>query len=147
MSDGGATTPTIPSRLGSECVTPYAGGAIRIAVDPAYEPDRSDPCEPRYIFSYRIRITNEAPPDGPRVYLLTRRWLIVDSLGRQEEVSGEGVVGHLPELGPGETFEYSSWAPLRTPWGTMEGAYRFRIESGEVFSAAVARFYLAAEQS
>lgn len=139
-------TPTSPSRLGSESVTPFSGGAIRVVVDPAHEPERSEPQEPRYVFSYRVRITNEAPADGPRVQLLTRRWLIVDAHGRSEEVSGEGVVGRFPELGPGESFEYASWAPLRTSWGTMEGAYRFRLEGGEVFSATVARFYLAAEE-
>ena len=142
MSDANTAA---PSRLGSEAVTPFAGGAIRVTVDPAYEPEQSDPREPRYIFSYRIRISNEAPLDGPRVQLLTRRWLIVDSLGRSEEVTGEGVVGRTPELGPGESFEYASWAPLRTRWGTMEGAYRFRIDGGEVFAATVARFFLAAE--
>lgn len=136
---------TSPSRLGSEAVTPFSGGAIRIVVDPAFEPEHSDPREPRYVFSYRIRITNESAAEGPRVQLLTRQWLIVDSLGRGEEVTGEGVVGRQPELGPGESFEYASWAPLRTEWGTMEGTYRFRLETGEVISARVARFYLAAE--
>jgi ApaG protein len=150
MPDGATTpAPTSRSRLGSDTVTRYSGGgAVRVTVEPAFEPERSDPGEPRFTFSYRVRITNEAPENGgggPRVQLLTRRWLIVDSLGRAEEVTGEGVVGRLPELGPGESFEYASWAPLRTPWGTMEGSYRFRIDSGEVFTAAVGRFYLAAE--
>ncbi|MFG0285744.1 MAG: Co2+/Mg2+ efflux protein ApaG [Phycisphaerales bacterium JB039] len=140
-----SATPPTPTRLGSEAVTAYEGGAIRIVVEPAFEPAHSDPAEPRYIFSYHIRITNEAPADGARVQLLTRRWLIVDALGRDEEVTGEGVVGRLPELGPGESFEYSSWAPLRTSWGTMEGSYRFRKATGEVFTADIARFYLAAE--
>ena len=137
--------PPTSTRLGSEAVTAYDGGAVRITVEPAFEPAHSDPAEPRYIFSYKIRITNEAQPDGPSVQLLTRRWLIVDSLGRDEEVTGEGVVGRLPELGPGESFEYASWAPLRTAWGTMEGSYRFRKATGEVFNADIARFYLAAE--
>lgn len=145
MPDGATTPAPSRSRLGSETVTPYSGGSVRVTVEPAWEPDRSDPGEPRYIFSYRVRITNEAPEGGPRVQLLTRRWLIVDSLGRAEEVTGEGVVGRLPELAPGESFEYASWAPLRTAWGTMEGAYRFRIDTGQTFSAAVGRFYLAAE--
>lgn len=133
------------SRLGSEAVTPYEGGAVRITVDPSFEPEHSDPAEPRYVFSYRIRISNEAAPDGPRVQLLTRRWIIVDAHGRADEVTGEGVLGRTPDLAPGESFEYASWAPLRTRWGTMEGAYRFRKDTGEVFAAEIARFYLAAE--
>ena len=74
--------------------------------------------------------------------LLTRHWIIIDAEGNQEEVRGPGVVGQTPTLAPGEGFKYTSYCPLPTPWGTMEGSYRMQRPSGEVFDAKIARFYL-----
>jgi ApaG protein len=53
-------------------------------------------------------------------------------------------VGKQPVLAPGETFEYTSYCPLRTEWGTMEGHFRFTVEGGEGehFEAKVGRFYM-----
>lgn len=112
---------------------------IRIAVAPEFAPERSDPSIGRYFFVYRIRITNESER---RVKLLTRYWMIVDADGARHEVEGEGVVGQQPEMGPGESFEYSSFCPLPTPWGTMEGRYTMATGDG-TFDAAIGRFYLA----
>lgn len=93
----------------------------------------------RYLFAYHIRITNVGTV---RAQLLERHWVIVDADGDRHEVRGEGVVGHQPDLKPGETFEYSSGCPIATPWGTMEGEFSFVDEHGERFDAVVGRFYL-----
>lgn len=125
--------------LGSDATT----HGVRIVVEPSYVPEHSDPFDRRYVFAYRIRIVNE----GERwVKLLRRRWVIVDAHGARQEVEGEGVIGAQPELEPGQSFEYSSHCSLTTPWGTMEGAYTMRFESGEEFLARVARFYLVAQE-
>jgi len=57
-------------------------------------------------------------------------------------VVGPGVVGQQPDLLPGETFEYSSYCPLDTPWGTMEGVYTMQDEDGKQFPVRIGRFYL-----
>jgi len=113
---------------------------VRVAVAPAYAPDQSDPGLSRYLFTYRIRITNESER---RVTLVARHWIIVDADGLRHEVRGEGVVGQQPELAPGESFTYSSFCPLQTPWGTMEGTYRMRSDTGDGFDVQIGRFYLA----
>jgi hypothetical protein len=59
--------------------------------------------------------------------LVDRHWVITDGDGYANEVRGPGVVGHQPTLAPGQAFEYESFCPLETPWGTMEGSYRFRM--------------------
>ncbi len=112
---------------------------IRVAVQPRYIPEQSDPSARQWLFSYRIRVSNEGEQT---VQLLSRHWVIVDAGGQKEEVRGPGVVGQQPTLGPGQTFEYSSFVPLRTTWGTMEGSYQFRDAQGRSFEAQVARFYL-----
>lgn len=114
---------------------------IRVDVTPSFLPEQSDASLRRYVFAYRIRIHNGS---AGAVRLLRRHWIIVDARGEREEVEGAGVVGQQPEIGPGEVFEYASFCPLATPWGTMEGSYQMQDAAGEEFSAAIARFYLAA---
>ena len=55
---------------------------------------------------------------------------------------GEGVVGKQPKLAPGESFEYTSWAMLKTPFGTMRGAYFFARPDGKGFEGKIGEFAL-----
>ena len=126
-------------QLGSDTVT----RGVRIIVTPSYLPEHSDPLERRFVFAYRIRIANES---DRWVKLLSRRWIIVDSQGERQEVVGEGVIGAQPELDPGQSFEYSSYCPLGTEWGTMEGEYTMRIDDDSTFQVAIGRFFLVAEE-
>jgi ApaG protein len=116
---------------------------IRVTVTPSFVPEQSGAGEAwkgqRYVFAYHIRVTNEGEVTAQ---LISRHWTIVDADGEQHEVRGEGVVGKQPTLAPGEAFEYSSYCPLPTPWGTMEGEYLMETDRGERFEAAVSRFYL-----
>ncbi len=114
---------------------------VRVQVTPAYLPERSAPEQGRFLFSYRIRITNQ----GDRtVRLLRRHWVIADGRGRVEEVDGAGVVGETPVLRPGASFEYTSFCPLPTPFGTMHGTYLMRAEDGTEFDAEIGQFTLVA---
>jgi len=112
---------------------------VRVSVKPAYWPERSSPEAGHFAFTYTVEIQNisERP-----VQLKSRHWVITDANGRVEEVRGEGVVGKQPKLGPGERFEYTSWAMLRTPFGTMRGSYVMSWMGGETFEAKVAEFPL-----
>jgi ApaG protein len=69
--------------------------------------------------------------------------VIVDAVGQRHVVEGPGVVGQQPRLEPGQSFEYSSYCPLKTAWGTMEGEFQMRRDDARDFEARVARFYLA----
>ncbi|MEZ4449274.1 MAG: Co2+/Mg2+ efflux protein ApaG [Nannocystaceae bacterium] len=113
---------------------------IRVRVVSRYSPDHSQPSQRRWLFTYTVKIANEGEET---VQLLSRRWLITDAKGRVEEVEGPGVVGVQPVLPPGESFEYTSFCPLPTAFGTMEGSYKMvRAESGEAFDAVIAPFTL-----
>ncbi len=113
-------------------------------VQPSFLPESSAPERGAYLFSYRIRITNQG--EGV-VQLLRRHWTITDSNGRVEEVEGEGVVGESPVLRPGVSFEYTSFCPLPTPFGTMRGSYLMRAEGGRQFDVEIAQFSLIAPQA
>jgi len=112
---------------------------VRVEVKPAYWPERSSPETGHFAFMYTVEIENVG---GEPVQLKSRHWLITDANGRVEEVKGEGVVGKQPRLSPGERFEYTSWAMLRTPFGTMRGSYAMVRPNGDAFEARVGEFPL-----
>ncbi len=114
---------------------------VRIDVASVFVPERSAPDEAQFFFAYTVRISNEG---AQAVQLLTRHWIIMDGGGHIEEVRGPGVVGQQPVLRPGESFEYTSACPLRTPHGTMYGSYQMIREDGVRFDAEIAPFGLAA---
>ncbi len=112
---------------------------VRIKVKASYWPERSSPDNNQWAFTYSITIANE----GPRAATLkARHWVITDANGRVEEVRGEGVVGKQPKLEAGNTFEYTSWAMLRTPFGTMSGEYLMERSDGARFEAKISEFVL-----
>ncbi|MGQ0506843.1 MAG: Co2+/Mg2+ efflux protein ApaG [Myxococcaceae bacterium] len=112
---------------------------IRVSVKPEFWPERSSPETGAFAFRYSVEISNV----GSKPATLRRRhWVITDGDGKVEEVRGEGVVGKQPALAPGERFEYTSWAMLRTPFGTMRGSYFLVRPDGQEFEAKIGEFAL-----
>lgn len=112
---------------------------IRVAVEPFYLADQSQPDQGRYVWAYRVTIENRSTKT---VRLHSRYWRITDAAGRAQEVRGEGVVGEQPVLEPGEAFEYTSGAPLPTPSGFMGGTYQMVTLEGEWFDVEIPTFSL-----
>jgi ApaG protein len=113
--------------------------AITVTVEPTYLEDQSSPEESHYVWKYHVRIDNGGEQT---VQLRNRYWRITDSLGRIQEVRGPGVVGEQPILHPGESFEYTSGTPLKTPSGIMVGTYQMEGQGGERFDIAIPAFSL-----
>jgi ApaG protein len=113
---------------------------IRIEVESMYVEERSDPQESYFFFAYHVVISNVG---SEAAQLVSREWVITDSDGNVERVQGAGVVGETPLLQPGIKFEYTSFCPLRTSMGSMQGAYIMRLSNGETFRAEIAPFTLA----
>lgn len=113
---------------------------IRVQVETFYDEERSSPQESYFFFSYHVRISNVGTETAQ---LVSREWFITDGNGDTQRVQGPGVVGEKPVLAPGEEFEYSSFCPLTTPVGAMQGAYRMVLQNGESFEAEIAPFSLA----
>jgi len=116
-----------------------AGVTVRVAVN--FMPDQSRTEARRWFWVYHIRIENRR---DDTVQLLTRHWRITDSRGMVSLVDGEGVVGEMPVLAPGQTHDYVSGCELMTNMGSMEGHYTFADEDGERFEVAIPFFPLAA---
>ncbi|WP_020181043.1 Co2+/Mg2+ efflux protein ApaG [Methylopila sp. M107] len=113
--------------------------AIRVTVTPRYLPAESEPEDNRYVFAYTVEIVNEGQET---VRLIARHWRITDGRGRTEEVRGPGVVGEQPTLTPGQSFTYTSGAPLCTPSGIMVGDYHMMTDAGQPFDVAIPAFAL-----
>lgn len=115
---------------------------IHITVTPKYLQQQSAPENNQFVFAYTVHMENRG---DIAARLLTRHWIITDAEGKTEEVRGPGVVGEHPHLRPGESFEYTSGAILKTPVGSMMGSYQMRDDNGELFDAAIPAFTLSAE--
>ncbi len=113
---------------------------IRVQVKAAFLPDRSSPRENHFHFAYQITISNTGTETAQ---LISRHWIITDADGDVQEVQGPGVVGEQPILEPGASFDYTSFCPLKTNVGTMEGTYQMLRANGEAFDARIAPFTLA----
>ena len=74
----------------------------------------------RLVFAYVIHIENRSDQTWK---LLSRHWDILDGLGREASVDGEGVVGEQPVLPPGGSFTYDSFVTLEAAPGHMSGHY------------------------
>jgi len=106
---------------------------VKVAVTSSYRPERSDAGLDKHCFAYNIRITNESKQP---IQLVSRRFEI-QTIGsdNKDVVQGPGVTGRQPILKPGESFEYTSTAPLsvkplleKTPVvARMQGEYNFVI--------------------
>lgn len=114
---------------------------IRVEVISRHAPENSRPDHGEWVFQYTVRITNQG---SETVQLISRHWIITDALEHVEEVRGLGVVGEQPVLAPGESFKYSSWCPLKTPTGMMEGTYQMVRNGVENFEIDIAPFGLKA---
>jgi len=113
---------------------------IRIQVKSTYLSDRSSPRDSQYLFAYTVRISNVG---ADTAQLVSREWIITSAEGDVERVKGPGVVGEQPVLPPGGAFEYTSYCPLKTAVGSMQGSYQMVTAEGEKFDAQIAPFTLA----
>ena len=115
------------------------GITVRVAV--SYLAEQSDPSINRWFWSYHVRIENGSDRS---VQLLSRSWRISDGRNAVHEVHGEGVVGEMPLIAPGGSFDYVSGCPLDTPTGSMSGSYRMVDEDGSAFDVTIPKFTLLA---
>ena len=112
---------------------------ISVTVEPSFLEDQSEPAQGRFIWAYKVTIDNKG---AEAVQLVSRYWRITDSRGRTREMRGPGVIGEQPTIQPGNSYQYTSGAPLETPSGFMSGSYKMRSPSGESFDVGIPMFAL-----
>ncbi|MDH5393145.1 MAG: Co2+/Mg2+ efflux protein ApaG [Gammaproteobacteria bacterium] len=113
---------------------------IKVSVQSFYIKEQSSPEDDQYVFAYKVNIHNTGTVAAK---LISRHWIITDSDGKTQEVSGEGVIGEQPYLSPGDHFEYTSGTHMDTPVGSMQGSYQMLADDGVKFDAEIPAFSLA----
>lgn len=115
---------------------------ILVEVSPYFVPEKSSAKNGQYFYAYKIKITNN---NSFSCQLIHRHWKIKDGSGKSYDVQGPGVVGERPTIAPGETFEYQSFCPLKSPYGNMRGKFQFIDENKNSFWASVPVFFFRPE--
>jgi len=112
---------------------------LNVGVKTEFLAEQSDPSRNRYVFAYKITITNSGIQSAQ---LMSRKWIITDGDGKIQEVSGEGIVGQQPIIEPGQQHQYTSGTVLETKVGSMSGFYSMVAADGHEFSALIPSFTL-----
>lgn len=111
---------------------------VRITVRTHFFEGYSNIADSLYFFKYTITIENLK---DQQIQLLNRYWHIFDTLNESRVIEGEGVVGDMPKLYPGETYNYTSGCDLGSEIGFMEGFYHFKnLTTSEEFNVKIPRF-------
>ncbi len=111
---------------------------VLVEVYPKYVPERSAPEQKQFFYAYTVKITNHSEI---ACRVIHRHWKIKDGNGKTYDIQGSGVVGEQPMLLPGESFEYTSFCPLHSPYGNMRGKYQMIDEFGNRFWIAIPLFF------
>ena len=112
---------------------------IEVTAEPEFAPDRSNPDNGTWFWTYTIEIRNLGEET---VQLRARHWEITDARGVMQVVDGVGVVGEQPILRPGQSFRYTSGCPLRTAQGIMRGRYEMVASNGRRLEVSIPAFSL-----
>jgi ApaG protein len=114
-------------------------GLSVVVDDVIYMPSLDHPEDRPHPFVYFINIKNKS---SERVRIRGRKWLVREDLTDEViVVEGDGVVGQMPELAPGEEFSYNSYHVARGN-GHAEGTFFGQTESGRNVYVRIPRFKL-----
>ena len=111
---------------------------LRVTVDRVvYQPDALTLPERPHCFVYHITIHNDS---AATVTIKGRKWVVTNASGEVTAVEGEGVVGQLPRMEPGEKFSYNSFHLLDTRSAVAEGSYLGIDTNGRKVLTRIPRF-------
>jgi ApaG protein len=117
---------------------------VKVHVDNVmYVPNLNAPPEKPYAFVYFITIENESTE---QIQIRGRKWVVREADGECTVVEGEGVVGEMPVIKPGENFTYNSYHVIAHR-AEAEGALFGKTAGGALFCAQLPKFQMELPQS
>lgn len=121
----------------SGAIREYKG--LRVKVDDViYMPSLDAPPEKPHPFVYFITIHNDSPVP---VTIRGRKWIVREETGEVTVVEGDGVVGQMPVIAPGEHFSYNSYHVVAHR-AVAGGAFFGKSATGDLFYARIPEFRL-----
>ena len=111
---------------------------LHVTVDRVvHERNAQTPPDRPHCFVYFITIHNDS---DVTVTIKGRKWVVTNEGGDVTAVEGEGVVGQLPRIEPGEKFSYNSFHLLDTRSAVAEGSYLGIDANGRKVLTRIPRF-------
>jgi ApaG protein len=111
---------------------------LKVVVDEvSYEPDAETPPDRPHCFAYYITIRNDS--ETP-VTIRGRKWVVTEAGGESVVLEGDGVVGKMPRIEPGESFSYNSYHLLDDQEAVAEGSYFGVDDSGGRVMVQIPKF-------
>lgn len=83
----------------------------------------------KFVYGYYLCIENNS---SEKIQLLGKHWNITDAQGNNFCDDSSGFKGEIPTLEPGESFEFTSVAPLSTPSAVFYGSCKVLKEGRRV---------------
>ncbi len=99
----------------NEFVTAQTDDIVISACQAYLEDEADDAC------SYYLRIENNS---DDKIQILSKEFNITDDRGNSYFENGLGFNGEIPELEPGEYFEFSDSAPVNSSFAVLYGSCR-----------------------
>ena len=127
-----------------EEISNIKSNGFKVLAKSIYMPEMSNLSKSEYFFAYLIRIYNESEN---LAILRSRYWEITNGYGEIQIVKGVGVIGEQPTILPNKSHSYSSYCPLKTPYGFMQGHYQMERQNGAFFNIKVPVFQLITPES
>lgn len=94
----------------------------------------------RFMWGYYLCIENNS---DRKIQLVGKNWNITDEAGNSYNDSSAGFKGELPELEPGECFEFTSEAPLNSPHAVFYGSCKI-LSEGQTKEIRIPTFSMSA---
>ena len=104
-------------------------GNITVSACPTLIESSAD--EQGFLWGYYLRIENNS---DEKIQLLGKNWNITDDKGNNFCDNSAGFKGELPELEPGEYFEFSSTAPLNSAHAVFYGSCKILKDTKKTIS-------------
>lgn len=83
----------------------------------------------QFVWGYYFCIENNS---DKRISLLGKNWHITDDKGNMYSDDSDGFKGEIPDLEPGEVFEFSSTAPLSSANAVFYGSCKIKAANDEI---------------
>lgn len=92
-----------------------------------------------FLWGYYFCIENNS---DHKISLVGKSWHITDDRGNSYADDSAGFHGEIPDLEPGETYEFSSMAPLSSPHAVFYGSCKIRAANDEIKNIRIPTFQL-----
>lgn len=98
----------------------------------------------KFIWGYYFCIENNS---DKRIRLLGKDWHITDDKGNSYSDDSKGFKGEIPDLEPGEYFEFTSTAPLSSPHAVFYGSCKIEADNDGVKDIRIPTFQMSVDEA